>query len=153
MDDYFSINFFEMLFNLISSFLLLYLKFYFSNGMISFHNKQQHLHQHWPGLGRSQMCYLAYASGLLLRCLGESDAQRWLTGIVECQPKLHMMQELHEHQSFLVGSPQKHMEYKNESFCGEVAALATRRGVLTHMHQLPWASLSRYRALSHMGAT
>ena len=68
------------------------------------------------------------------------------------KPKLHMMQELHEYQSFLVGNPKNHMEYKDESFCGEVATLATRRGGANTHASNAMSVMSRYRALLHMGA-
>jgi hypothetical protein len=67
------------------------------------------------------------------------------------KPKMHMMQELHEYQSFLVGNPKNHMEYKDESFCGEIASLATRRGGANTHASNALTVMSRYRALLHMG--
>ena len=44
------------------------------------------------------------------------------------QPKLHMMQELLEYQSFELGNPRGYWEYHDEDFVGQVAKIAVRKG-------------------------
>ena len=67
------------------------------------------------------------------------------------KPKLHMMQEMHEYQSYVVGNPKNHMEYKDESFCGEIAALATRRGGANTHAENALGVMAKYKALLQMG--
>ena len=67
------------------------------------------------------------------------------------KPKLHMMQEMHEYQSYVVGNPKNHMEYKDEDFCGETASLATRRGGANTHAANALGVMAKYRALMQMG--
>lgn len=67
------------------------------------------------------------------------------------KPKLHMMQEMHEYQSYVVGNPKNHMEYKDEDFCGEIASLATRRGGANTHAANALGVMAKYRALMQMG--
>ena len=88
-------------------------------------------------------CYVA----LEAEAIGNGDFVSW-----RVKPKLHMMQELHEYQSFEVGNPINHMEYMDESFCGEIASLATRRGgANTHLANAT-SVMTRYRTLLHLGS-
>jgi hypothetical protein len=62
------------------------------------------------------------------------------------KPKVHMFQELCSNVCFLHGSPENFWTYKDESWCGDMAKSAKRRGGQKHVDTVPTRLLSRFRA-------
>lgn len=75
-----------------------------------------------------------------------ANLERW-----RIKPKLHMMQELLEYQSFTLGNPRGFWEYLDEDFVGIMATLAMKRGGANTHHACSWNVMERYRALLSMG--
>ena len=67
------------------------------------------------------------------------------------KPKLHMMQELLEYQSFELGNPRGYWEYHDEDFVGQVAKIAVRKGGPSTAKACATAVMASYRALVHLG--
>ena len=70
----------------------------------------------------------------------EDEAKRANKMAWRTKPKLHMMQELLEYQSFELGNPRGFGEYQDEDFVGLIAKLAIRRGGLRHPRHVPRVS-------------
>ena len=67
------------------------------------------------------------------------------------KPKLHMMQELLEYQSFLLGNPRGFWEYMDEDFVGVMSTLALKGGGRNTHKACSFGVLDRYRALLSLG--
>jgi hypothetical protein len=63
------------------------------------------------------------------------------------KPKVHLFQELCQYISFTHGSPEQFWAYKDESWCGEMAKSAQRRGGQESVTTVPERLLQRFRAL------
>ena len=81
----------------------------------------------------------------------EDEAKRANKMAWRTKPKLHMMQELLEYQSFELGNPRGFWEYQDEDFVGLIATLAIRRGGPATPTACSKGVMSRYRALLGLG--
>jgi hypothetical protein len=67
------------------------------------------------------------------------------------KPKLHLMQELLEYQSFLLGNPRGFWEYMDEDFVGVMSTLALKKGGRNTHKACSHGVIDRYRALLSLG--
>ena len=72
-----------------------------------------------------------------------SDDNLW-----KLKPKMHMVQEMCEVQSELLGNPRKFWTYRDESFMGVVSSMAHSRGGSATASTIPLRVLDTHRALS-----
>lgn len=70
------------------------------------------------------------------------------SNVWQFKPKLHMLQELIEYQSFERGNPRHFWCYRDESWCGMWARAAHRRGGASNAGTIAERFLTRYRAMN-----
>ena len=83
---------------------------------------------------------------LIIRVLFSASASP--CGSLTVKPKAHMFQELGEYQTEELGNPKDFWNYKDESFMGFIANLATSRGGPTSPTSVTQRVVERVRALS-----
>ena len=72
-----------------------------------------------------------------------SDDNLW-----KLKPKMHIVQEMCEVQSELLGKPREFWTYRDESFMGVVSSMAHSRGGSATASTIPLCVLDTHRALS-----
>ena len=82
--------------------------------------------------------------GLEMEALSVGECTRWRT-----KPKVHLMEELIEHQTVEHGSPGEHWAYKDESWGMWLSHVTARRGGKKSGLGVALSSLARFRYMLH----
>lgn len=89
-----------------------------------------------------QVCVLYNA--LHIEAIAQGKPNLW-----DLKPKVHLLQELIEYQSVVLGNPRHFWCYRDESWCGFWAKASKRRGGANTVAMTPQRFLDRYRALEN----
>ena len=87
---------------------------------------------------------------VLYTALHESMVASHKPKLWDLKPKLHLLQEMVEYQSYHHGNPRNFWCYRDESWCGFWARAAKRRGGANSAAMTPERFLQRYRALEEL---
>ena len=87
---------------------------------------------------------------VLYAALHQSMVAKGKPNLWDLKPKVHLLQEMVEYQTYMHGNPRNFWCYRDESWCGFWARASKRRGGANSAAMTPERFLDRYRSLEEL---